>query len=176
MAGGEVGDRPAQCLERGLRVLGAARVHGDRAALLLDPGALPGAHRVEQTRQLGPHGGDARDARAGVHGAADGVPALGAVVAEYDEVFEPCDPGEAAVPHGDARGPAGDHGDGRDERCELGERGHGCGVCPGLLRVRHDLGECAVEVECDHASPGRARIAVRPSRPAAVAGSGSASE
>lgn len=97
VAGGEVGEGFAQCLERGQGVLRAAGVDRDRAALLLDPGAVPGADPVEDPGQLGADGGDARVRGGGVDGAGAGVPAFGAVVAEDDEVVEARDTREAAV-------------------------------------------------------------------------------
>src|SRR5690606_40531952 len=67
------------------------------SALLLDPGALPGAHPVQQPRQLRPHGGHPGVRFGGGDGAGDGVPALRAVVAEHDQVLQAGDAREAAV-------------------------------------------------------------------------------
>ena len=154
VAGGELGERGAQGLEGGLRVLGAAGVDGERAALLLDPGALPGGDPVEEAGQFGAGGRDAGMRGGGVDGAGDGVPAFGAVVAEDDQVFQAGDAREAAVADRDAGRAAGDHGDGGDLRREGGERGHRVRVRAGLLGVGHDRGECAVEVERDHHAGG----------------------
>lgn len=101
--GGEVGEGFAQRLERGLRVRRATGVDRDRAALLLDPGALPGADLVEDPGQLGADGGDAGVRGGGADGAGAGVPAFDAVVAEDDEVVEARDAREAAVADRDAR-------------------------------------------------------------------------
>lgn len=90
----------------------------------------------------------------GVDYPADGVPAFGPVVAEDDHVFQSGDPGEAPVADGDARRPAGDHGDGGHLGGQRGQGGYGVGVGPRLVRVRDDLGEGAVEVQCDHGSAG----------------------
>lgn len=103
MPGGELAERAAQRLERGLRVGGPAGVDGDRPALLLDPGAVPGAGPVEHAGEFGADRGDAGVRGGGVDGAGHRVPALGAVVAEDDEVVEARDSGRAAVPDRDSR-------------------------------------------------------------------------
>ncbi|CAG6393807.1 hypothetical protein SCOCK_220061 [Actinacidiphila cocklensis] len=148
VVGGELGQWDAQRLEGGVRVLGAAGVDGDRpAALVLDPGAPPGAVAVEEAGQLRADRGDAGVGAGVVHLGGVRVPALGTVVAEDDEVVQGGDPGEAAVADGHTGRAAGDHGHRRDVRREPRQRRDRARVGAGLLRIGHDRGERAVEIQ-----------------------------
>ncbi len=154
VSGGELGEGAAQGLEGGLRIGGAARVHGDRPPLLLDPRTLAHPGGVEHSRQLGPHGGDPGMRGGSAHGAGAGVPALGTVVPQHHELLEPGHPGEPAVPHRHLGRPPGDHGDPGHLRRQPHQRGHRLRMRPRLLRIRHDRRERPVEVQRDHRPPG----------------------
>lgn len=117
---------------------------------------------MQHAGEFGPNRGDAGVRGGGVHGAGHGVPAFGAVVPEHDEVLQSGDAREASVAHRDARRAAGDHGDGGDLRRERRERGHRAGVGAGLLGVRDDVGERAVEVEGDDRAVGPGENGVEP--------------
>ena len=108
MAFGECGERAAQPVEGALGVGGAAGVDGDGAAALaldggLDPGAVPDAGRVQDAGEFGLYGGDAGVRGGRVDGAGGGFPALGAVVAEDDEMVQARYAREAAEADRDGR-------------------------------------------------------------------------
>ena len=124
-----------------------AGVHDDRPALVLDPGTAGRARRAATgsppPARRSPGVGRDHELVGG------GVPALHAVLAEHHHRLQPRPPAEPAEADGGPRRPAGDDGDGPQQRPEPGQRRDRGRVRVGVLGVVDDRGQRAVEVEPD---------------------------